>query len=96
MTCSGRKETRYQIKSCRLHPLNPSRQLEVIHNLTRKDFDFLIAVLFNKNYAIHETYKIPHGLIGKYAHYSKRKNGHMLQLNGELLSAKGVESIMVA
>ncbi len=87
------KRIKYQIKGRRLHPSNPSRQLGVIRDLDKKGFDFLIAVLFNKDFTIHEAYKIPHELISKHSRYSKHQNGHILQLKGEILSAKGVENI---
>lgn len=89
----GENGIRYQVKGRRLHPSNPSRQLSVIRDLDKKGFDFLIAILFNKDFTIHEAYKIPNELIGKYARYSTHQNGHILQLKGEILSAKGVECI---
>ncbi len=87
------KGIRYQIKGRRLYPPNSSRQLGVIRNLAGKKFDFLVAVLFNKDFSILEAYKIPHYLIGKYARYSEHQNGHILILKGGVLMAKGVERI---
>ena len=49
---------KYQIKSRRLHPSNKSRQLGVIRNLEDKKFNFLIAVLFNKDFSVLEAYGI--------------------------------------
>jgi len=84
---------RYQIKGRRLHSSNSSRQLGVIRNLSQRKFDFLIALLFDKNFSILEAYKIPHKLISKHARYSKHVNGHILTLKREILTAKSVERI---
>lgn len=84
---------KYQIKGRKITPENPSRQLNVIRNLEDKHFDFLIGVLFDKDFSVIEAYKVPHSIIGKYSTYSEPQNGEILQLKGELLSAKGVERI---
>ncbi|MFA6320280.1 MAG: hypothetical protein WCY36_00290 [Candidatus Omnitrophota bacterium] len=88
-----KKGIRYQIKGRRLDASNPSRQLGVIRDLDKKGFDFLIAIIFNKDFTIHDAYKIPHELIGEYARYSKHQNGYILHLKGKILLAKGVENI---
>jgi len=87
------KGIRYQIKGRRLHPSNSSRQLGVIRNLAEKKFNFLVVVLFDKDFSILVAYKIPHHLIDKYARYSEYQDGHILSLKGDVLTAKGVERI---
>ena len=87
------KGIRYQIKGRRLHPANKSRQLGVIRNLEDKKFDFLIAVLFNKDFSVLEAHKIPHRLIDKHSRFSKHQNGHIMILRGDILTAEGVERI---
>ncbi|MDD3344827.1 MAG: hypothetical protein PHO34_00095 [Candidatus Omnitrophica bacterium] len=87
------KGVRYQIKSRRLSDVTKSRQLGVIRNLKKKEFDFLIGVIFNSEFSVLEAYKIPHCLIAMYAPFSPHQNGNILQLNGEILTAKGVERI---
>jgi len=84
---------RFQIKSRRLDPTNKSRQLSVIRNLRNNEFDYLIGVLFEKNFAIKEAYKIPHDLIEKYARFSEHQNGHLLNLKGKILKDPEVEDI---
>ena len=89
----GKDGTRYQIKSRRLHRLNSSRQLGVIRNLNKNDFDILISVLFDEEFKVSEAYHIPQKVIGKFAKWNKHQNGHILQLRGELLKTKGVKNI---
>src|SRR6266508_5786826 len=61
----GPDGTRYQIKSRRLTPENPSRQLSPIRNLDRQQFDYLMVVLFDELLAVLGMWKLPHGIIGK-------------------------------
>jgi hypothetical protein len=84
---------KYQIKGRRLHPSNQSRQLGVIRNLKAKKFDFLIGVIFDKDFSVLEAYKIPHRLIKANSRFSKHQNGNILILKGDILSTKGVERI---
>ena len=84
---------RFQIKSRRLDPSNASRQLSVIRNLDAGEFDYLIGVLFNRDFTVKEAYKIPHGVIAKYARFSKHQNGHILYLRGDILRDPRVEDI---
>ena len=84
---------RFQIKSRRLDPTNKSRQLSVIRNLRNNEFDYLIGVLFEKNFAVKEAYKIPHEIIEKYTRFSKHQNGHILNLKGKILEDPKVENI---
>ena len=84
---------RFQIKARRLDPSNKSRQLSVIRNLDAGEFDYLIGLLFERNFTVKEAYKIPHGVIAKYARFSKHLNGHILHLRGDILRDSGVEDI---
>ena len=87
------KGTKYQIKGRRTHPSNKSRQLGVIRSLKDKKFDFLIGVIFDKDFSVLEAYKIPHHLIKDNSRFSAHQNGHILILRGNILSVKGVERI---
>lgn len=84
---------RFQIKSRRLDPTNKSRQLSVIRNLRNNEFDYLIGVLFEKNFTIKEAYKIPHEIIEEHTRFSKHQNGHILNLKGKILEDPKVENI---
>ncbi len=86
-------EERFQIKCRRLTPSNNSRQLSVIRNLGDEKFDYLIGVVFERDFTVKEAYKIPHGIIADYAKFSKHQNGHILQLKGDILRDSKVEDI---
>lgn len=89
----GPDGTRYQIKGRWLPTSGSSRQLSTIRGLNDRHFDVLIAVLLRKDFAIAAVYRIPHAVIGRYARSSAHVNGHNLHLQGELLTADGVEDI---
>lgn len=88
-----RSGERIQIKSRRLDPSSKSHQLSVIRNLEAREFDYLIGVLFNRDFTVKEAYKIAHGVIAKYARFSEHQNGHILHLRGEILKDPRVEDI---
>ncbi|VFM98204.1 MAG: hypothetical protein BECKG1743D_GA0114223_102376 [Candidatus Kentron sp. G] len=76
---------RYRIKGRRVTPENNSRQLSAIRNLKKKNFDYLAAVVFDKDYAILDAVIIPHELVEEYASYRKHVNAHILHLRGAIL-----------
>lgn len=84
---------KYQIKSRRITRYSNSKQLGVIRNLEKAKFDFLIAVIFNENFDIIESYKIPRNIIKKYARFSRHQNGHILILRGDILKDKDIKSV---
>ena len=83
----------YQIKSRRLDHKTESRRLSVIRNLDAAEFDYLIGVLFNRDFIVEEAYKILYGVIKEYACLNKHQNGHILYLEGEVLIAPQVRNI---
>lgn len=84
---------KYQIKSRRITKFSKSRQLGVIRNLDRSEFNFLIAVIFDEKFRVLEIYKIPKKIIKKYARFSKHQNGYILQAKGKVLLDKNVIKI---
>ena len=84
---------RYQIKSRRLDQANKSRQLSVIRNLEAAEFDYLVGILFNRDFTVKEAYKIPHDVIKEHARFSEHQNGYIFHLKGEVLTAPRVEDI---
>ena len=84
---------KYQIKSRRITRYGNSRQLGVIRNLNKAEFNFLIAVIFNESFDIVESYKIPRNIIKKYARFSQHQNGHILILRGDILKDKNIKLI---
>ena len=91
---TDKKKLRYQVKSRRPTEHNKSRQLGVIRNLSEKNFDFLLAVIFDSNFIVKELWKIPHGSIAQYARYSKHQNGHILVLRGDVLKDKKIKQLL--
>ena len=87
---SGKK---YEIKARRLTSGNTSRQLGVIRNLERKQFDYLVGVLFNQDFTVRAACLIPHALVGRFARLSTHQNGHVLHLRDEILCAEDVRRI---
>ncbi len=82
-----------QIKARRVTPDNPSRQLSALRNYEAADFDYLIAVIFDENYNILDSYKIPHEVIRDYARHSNHVNAHIINLKGAILTDPRVMSI---
>lgn len=72
---NGRK---YEIKARHLVSSSSSRQLGVIRDLKKRQFDVLIAVMFDRDFNVENAYVIPHGIIEKYARYSRHQNGTFL------------------
>lgn len=87
------KGERFQIKGRRLDPANNSRQLSVIRNLQANEFDYLIGIIFNRDFEVIEAYKIPQYVIKEYASFSSHQNGHILQLRGDVLNNQLVQNI---
>jgi len=84
---------RVQIKARRVTAKNPSRQLSAIRNLEGKDFDELVAVIFNESFEIIEAVSIPHSLVGEYSSYREHVNAHILHVRGRLLEDPRVASL---
>jgi hypothetical protein len=85
---------KYQIKGRRITPRNTSTQLGVIRNLDKKDFDFLIAVIFNENWEVQQAAKIPHASISAFSTYKKHQNGHVMHFREEIFKNDRVENIV--
>ncbi len=81
---------RYQIKSRRFNNHREPRQLGVIRDIEKNNFDFLIAIIFDFNFNVLEAYKIPKSLITEYARFSIHQRGHILTLKGKILSDKRI------
>lgn len=84
---------KFQIKARRANPTNKSRQLGVIRNLDKGDFDELIAVIFSESYEVVEAVSIPHAVIFDYSAHRSHVNGHVLNLRGKLLTDGRVRDI---
>ena len=92
-TTKGEVKSRIQIKGRGLTEQNQSRQLSVIRKYEEKDFDELVAVIFNEDFTVKEAYRMPHEVIGKYAKYRPHPNGHVVILKGPILEDDRVVDI---
>lgn len=87
---SGR---RYQIKSRRLTTQNKSRQLGAIRKLDQREFDDLIAVVFNQDLVAEEMWRIPHAVVVDFAKWVPTLNGHRIWVKPPLTEDPRVERI---
>lgn len=84
---------KFQIKGRRVTPENPSRQLSAIRNYGEKDFDWLIAVIFDKDFQVLNAYLVPHEVIGDYYPHRNHVNARVVVMSGAILEDKRVMEI---
>ena len=82
-----------QIKGRRITPKNKSTQLSAIRNLQEKDFDVLIAVIYDEHFNIIEAVSIPHVVVTEHSKYRKHVNAHILFIKGPVLTDPRVKCI---
>lgn len=87
------KGVRIQIKGRRITPKNKSTQLSAIRNLEEKDFDELIAVIYDEHFNINEAISMPHAVVTEYATYRTHVNAHIMFIRGPVLSDPRVKCI---
>ena len=90
---TDKKKIRYLIKGRRITPENKSTQLGVIRDLDKKKFDYLIGIIFNKDYEVLYAAQIPHVVVGKIANYKEHQNGHIMHLKPEIFDDKRIRNI---
>ena len=88
-----KKKFRYQIKGRRITPENKSTQLSVIRDLGKNKFDYLIGIIFNKDYEVLYAAQIPHVVFGKIANFREHQNGHIMHLKPEIFGDKKIKNI---
>lgn len=86
-------DTRFQVKGRRVTAGNKSRQLSAIRNYEDKQFDMLVAVIFDQDFNVIEAVQISHEVIKEYAVYRKHVNAHILILKGPILFDQRVKHI---
>ncbi|CRZ33927.1 hypothetical protein DFR55_14711 [Herbinix hemicellulosilytica] len=84
---------KYQIKSRWMHPGKNSRQLNVIRNYEDCQFDYLIAIIFSRDFEVSEAYLIPHDLITKYFPMNTHQNGIVVTVAGDFLKDPEIKDI---
>jgi len=83
----------FQIKGRRITPSNKSRQLSAIRNYDTKDFDWLVAVIFDQNFDILNVYLVPHEVIGEYCPHRDHVNGRVVVMSGPIVKDSRVTDI---
>ncbi len=87
------RDKRYEIKGRRPTRHNPSRQLSVIRGLDKKQFDYLIGVLFAEQFTVERACVIPSGVVRDLAVYRPYVNGWILHLRDTVWQQTGVQDI---
>ncbi|WP_439502531.1 hypothetical protein [Aminobacter ciceronei] len=80
---------RYQVKSRRLTPRNPSRQLSAIRRLPEHTFDFVAGVLFDELYRVTKAILIPHAVIVARAKRVEHTNSWRFMLDDRVWQIEG-------
>jgi hypothetical protein len=68
-------------------------QFSAIRNLDQNGFDFVIAVVFNKDYSIRFAAKLTHAAVQKLSRHQGHVNAHILMLSEDCFEIDGVEDI---
>lgn len=89
----GPDGAKYEIKSRRLTKDNPSRQLGALRKLDEHHFDWLIGVLFEKDFSVKGAAKIPWEAVCKHATYAKHTNSWRFLLRDSVWDDPSVEDI---
>lgn len=87
------KGLKYEIKGRRITPTNKSTQLSAIRNLEEKHFDYLIGVIFDKDYNILYAAQIPHKVVLEYSSYRVHTNSYVFHLRKSILADKRVKDM---
>lgn len=83
----------FQIKGRRLTAPNDSRQLSAIRELDKGGFDFVAAVLFDREYKVLRAALVPHAIILGGAHFVQRTNSSKFMLRDEVWSVASVRDV---
>lgn len=85
--------SRVQIKGRHVSANSKSVQMGVLRNLEGKDFDYLIAIIFEPNWEVRAVVRIPHAAVPSVATYRGHVNGHVMHINDAVLMDESVENI---
>lgn len=72
--------TRLQVKTRWLPLERDSRQLGAIRNLESGGFDYIVAVLLDREFEVAEAYQIPHAAVARFATRAEQTNSYRLVL----------------
>jgi len=88
--CDGVK---YQIKGRRVAPNAKSIQLSALRNLSKKPFDFLVAVIYEQDFSIRHALQVPYEVVMEKSTYQAHTNSHLFHIRPSLLSDSRVQDI---
>ena len=71
---------RLQVKTRWLPLEGGLSQLSAIRKLESRGFDYVMAVLLDKNFDVAEAYQIPYAAVGRLASFAAHTNSHRLVL----------------
>ncbi|HUT56807.1 MAG TPA: hypothetical protein VNA25_02905 [Phycisphaerae bacterium] len=74
------ERVRLQVKTRWLAVEHDSRQLSAIRNLENEGFDYMVAVLLDKDFGVAEAYQIPHSAVKRLASRAQHTNSYRLVL----------------
>lgn len=84
---------RFEIKSRRVTPGNPSRQMSAIRGLENRPFDFLIGVIFAPDFTVQRACMAPIDVVRETSKFVKHTNSWKLVLHDSLWLRPGVRDI---
>jgi len=82
---------RYQIKGRRSDDRRIS--FSAIRSRDQRGFEFVIAVVFDRDYAIRFAFKLTHAAVTELSTYRKHVNAHILILAEDSIDYDGVEDV---
>lgn len=81
---------KYEIKARRLTSDNGSRQLSALRSLDGNHFDYLVGVLFSRDFTVKRGALIPWNIVYELATFKPHTNAWILQLRDQVWQADGV------
>jgi hypothetical protein len=85
--------TKYQIKGRRVSGLDKSIQLSALRNLPKRLFDFLVAVIYERDFSIRHALRIPYEVVLEKSTYQTHTNSYLFHVRPSLLTDTRVEDI---
>lgn len=84
---------KFEIKARRITTSNGSRQLSALRELHGNHFDYLVGILFNRNFTVLRGAMIPWEVVVKYAVYRTHTNESSLHLRDQIWEESDVTDI---
>jgi len=90
---TDRNGTRFEIKGRRLTASTERPQLSVIRDMPTIPFDYLIGVIFDRSYRVSYAGQVPHAVALRYASFSTRQKGHVVDFRRAILADPNVADL---